>query len=112
MPAAWSGRSNVEKKTPLERDDPRRSVTALLDGYELLRKSVLEDDNYTAVGCGLSVLLSQGMAAWMKLFTLMAAPSHTRPREVAYENDPGDLASRVALLMADIFLRQQEESKC
>ncbi len=88
------------------------SASALLDAYELLRESALTGDSSIAVGCGLSVILSQGMTAWMKLFQLTGALQQPKRREPVLCSPSVDLADRIAGVLADIFLRQMEESRC
>ena len=75
-------------------------------------RAFLTGDRSIAVGCGLSVFLNQGMTAWMKLFELMGAPQPPK-RSARVLCDPSvDLADQIARVMADIFLRQVEESRC
>lgn len=110
IPAVSSGHFCAEKKTPPESIDPR-PLDRLVEGYERLRKSVLEGDRFEATRRGLSVFLSQGMAAWMKVYKLLDE-GHAAPSRVSFSGAKKELASEIAELMAEVFLRHKEESRC
>lgn len=80
-------------------------------GYERLRESVLENDRFEATRCGLGVFVSQGMAAWMKVYRLLDEPQRMPARET-FVTTPSGLASEIAELLAELFIRREEVSRC
>jgi hypothetical protein len=83
----------------------------LVEGYECLRKSVLEGDHFEATRHGLGVLSSQGMAAWIRVYRMLDA-GRSVPSRVSLPSAPQELASDIAELIAEVFLRHREESRC
>jgi len=85
---------------------PSLTREAWTAGYEQLRAAWLRQE----IGWGLSLLVRQGMAAWMKMWTAKTSPPETVD-SVATESDslsPQGLQNQLTRELASMILHRQQ----
>jgi len=84
-------------------------ITTVVTSYETLRRVALGHSGPTdGPQLGFTLLLRQGMAAWLRAWALCAPPAVPQPRAIAVTAMPSLVHQELAQVWAQMVLGHQE----